>query len=191
MLQSKESDMLKIAVIIGSTRPKRRGEAVGKWVYEVAKKRTDAEFELVDLLEQNLPLLDEPVPASQGIYQKDHTKKWSAKISPFDGFVFVTPEYNHGMNAALKNALDFLYAEWNNKACGFVSYGGDGGIRSVEMLRLVMATLQIADVSKAVSLSLRSDFDGNNFKPQAFQEKSLSGMLDQLVAWTGALKKLR
>lgn len=183
--------MIRVAVIIGSTRPKRRGEAVGRWVFETANKRQDAEFELVDLLDYGLPLLDEPVPASQGIYEKEHTKKWSKKIEGFDAFVFVTPEYNHGMNGALKNSLDFLYKEWNNKACGFVSYGGDGGVRSVEMLRLVMGTLQIADVSKAVTLSLRSDFDGNNFKPQAFQEKSLNGMLDQLVAWGGALQKLR
>jgi NAD(P)H-dependent FMN reductase len=183
--------MIQIAVIIGSTRPKRRGEAVGKWVFEAAQKRSDAQFELVDLLDYNLPLLDEPVPASQGVYEKEHTKKWSAKISAFDAFVFVTPEYNHGMNGALKNALDFLYKEWNNKACGFVSYGGDGGVRAVEMLRLVMGTLSIADVSKSVSLSLRNDFDGNNFKPQLFQEKSLNGMLDQVIAWGSALQKIR
>lgn len=183
--------MIRVAVIIGSTRPKRRGEAVGKWVFESAKKRNDAEFELVDLLDYNLPLLDEPVPASQGIYEKEHTKKWSKKIASFDAFVFVTPEYNHGVNGALKNAIDFLYKEWNDKVCGFVSYGGDGGVRSVEMLRLVMATLQIADVSKAVTLSLRGDFDASGFKPQAFQEKSLNGMLDQVVSWGQALQKIR
>lgn len=112
-------------------------------------------------------------------------------MAQFDGFVFVTPEYNHAPSAALKNALDFLYNEWTNKACAFVSYGGDGGIRSVEILRLVVATLQMADVSKTVTFSLRNDFSGAEFKPQAFQEKSLSGLLDQLLAWSNALKSIR
>lgn len=183
--------MIRIAVIIGSTRPQRRGEAVGKWAYECARKRKDAEFSLIDLKEVNLPMLDEAQPASSGVYEKEHTKKWAQEISGYDGFVFVTPEYNHGMNAALKNALDFLYKEWNNKACGFVSYGGDGGVRAVEQLRMVVATLQMASVGKAVTLSLRSDFEGNNFKPQAFHEKSLNGAIDQIVSWGKALKTTR
>lgn len=123
--------MLKIAIIIGSTRPGRNGEAVAKWVYEIAQKRTDAEFELVDIKDFNLPLLDEPVPPSMGQYSKPHTKKWAAKIGSFDGYVFVAPEYNHGISGALKNAIDFLFAEWNNKAAGFVSYGSVGGVRAV------------------------------------------------------------
>ena len=110
--------MLKIAIIIGSTRPGRNGEAVAKWAYEIAQKRSDAEFELVDIKDFNLPLLDEPVPAAMGNYSKPHTKAWGAKIDSFDGYVFVTPEYNHGINGALKNAIDFLYREWNNKAAG-------------------------------------------------------------------------
>ena len=104
--------------------PGRNGEAVAKWVYEVAQKRSDAEFELVDIKDFNLPLLDEPVPPSMGQYSKPHTKTWAAKIGSFDAYVFVTPEYNHGIPGALKNAIDFLFAEWNNKAAGFVSYGG-------------------------------------------------------------------
>ena len=119
--------MIKIAIIIGSTRPGRNGEAVAKWVYEIAQKRSDAEFELVDIKDFNLPLLDEPVPPSMGQYSKPHTKTWAAKIGSFDGYVFVTPEYNHGISGALKNAIDFLFAEWNNKAAGFVSYGGASG----------------------------------------------------------------
>jgi NAD(P)H-dependent FMN reductase len=121
--------MLKIAIIIGSTRPGRNGEAVAKWVYEIAKKRSDAQFELVDIKDHNLPLLDEPVPATMGQYSKPHTKAWAAKIGSFDGYVFVAPEYNHGISGALKNAIDFLFAEWNNKAAGFVSYGSVGGAR--------------------------------------------------------------
>src|SRR3977135_2592883 len=130
-------NMIKIAIILGSTRPGRNGEAVAKWVYEVTKRRNDAEFELVDIKDFNLPLLDEPVPPIMGQYSKPHTKRWAAKIAVFDAYVFVTPEYNHGTSGALKNAIDFLFAEWNNKAAGFVSYGGASGARAVEQLRLV------------------------------------------------------
>ena len=121
--------MIRIAVIIGSTRPGRNGEAVAKWVYEIARKRSDAEFELVDIKDFNLPLLDEPVPPSLGQYTKEHTRVWAAKIDSFDAYVFVTPEYNHGISGALKNAIDFLFKEWNNKAAGFVGYGGAMGVR--------------------------------------------------------------
>ena len=138
--------MLKVAIILGSVRPGRRGEPVAKWVYEAAKKRRDAEFELVDLIDFNLPHLDEPMPPSLGQYTRPHTVAWAAKIDSFDAFVFVTPEYNHSTSGALKNAIDFLYREWNDKVAGFVSYGGAGGTRAVEHLRLVMAELSIATV---------------------------------------------
>src|SRR5437016_4557039 len=108
-----EKRMLKIAIIIGSTRPGRNGEAVAKWVYEIAQKRSDAEFELVDIKDFNLPLLDEPVPPSLGQYTKEHTKAWATKIDSFDAYVFVTPEYNHGTSGALKNAIDFLFKEFS------------------------------------------------------------------------------
>jgi NAD(P)H-dependent FMN reductase len=185
--------MLKVAVILGSTRPGRNGEAVAQWVYETAKKRSnDAEFEYIDIKDFDLPLLDEPVPPSQGQYNKDHTKTWSAKIQSFDAFIFVTPEYNHGIPGALKNAIDFLYLEWNNKAAGFVSYGSAGGVRSVEHLRLVMAELQIADVRAQVSLSLFTDFENfTKFKPASYHEKSFNDMLDQVIAWGAALKAVR
>src|SRR5258708_19068985 len=135
--------MLRIAVIIGSTRPGRNGEAVAKWVCEIAQKRSDAEFELVDIRDFNLPLLDEPAPPSMGQYSKPHTKAWAAKIASFDGYVFVAPEYNHGISGALKNAIDFLFREWHNKAAGFVSYGGANGARAVEQLRLHLAEVQM------------------------------------------------
>jgi NAD(P)H-dependent FMN reductase len=151
--------MTRIAIILGSTRPGRNGEAVARWVHEIAKKRTDAEIEFVDLKEYNLPLLDEAAPAAMKQYAHEHTKRWSAKIDSFDGFVFVTAEYNHGIPGALKNAIDYLYREWNNKAAGFVSYGGIGGARAVEQLRLVMAELQVADVRAQVLLSLNTDFE--------------------------------
>jgi phosphoglycerate dehydrogenase-like enzyme len=118
--------MLNVAILIGSTRPGRKGEAVARWVLEQAQARQDARYELVDIQAFGLPLLDEPEPASSGNYQKPHTLAWSAAIARFDAFVFVMPEYNHGINAALKNALDFLYREWNGKVAGIVGYGGIG-----------------------------------------------------------------
>jgi NAD(P)H-dependent FMN reductase len=184
--------MLRLAIITGSTRPGRVNESVARWVHQIAGQRTDAQFELVDIAEFKLPLLDEPVPPAQGKYSKPHTQAWAAKIGSFDGFVFVTPEYNHGISGALKNAIDFLYKEWNNKAAGFVGYGSAGGARAVEHLRLVMAEVQVATVRNQVALSLFSDFENyTTFKPDPRHEKSLGGMLDQLVAWSGALKTLR
>lgn len=184
--------MIKIAIIIGSTRPGRLGESVGRWVFENARQRQDAEFELVDIEDFNLPLLDEPVPPLMRQYTKPHTKKWSAKIDSFDAYVFVTPEYNHATSGALKNALDFLYREWNNKAAGFVGYGSMGGTRAVENLRLIAGELQMADVRNQVALSFHSDFENYKvFKPAPHQLKSLNDMLEQVIAWGGALKTLR
>jgi NAD(P)H-dependent FMN reductase len=146
----------------------------------------------VDIGDFNLPLLDEPVPPSMGKYSKDHTKKWAAKIASFDGYVFVTPEYNHGISGALKNAIDFLFAEWNNKAAGFIGYGSAGGVRAVEHLRLVMAEVQVATVRNQVMLSLRDDFENySEFKPRGFHEKALGQVFDQIIAWGGAMKTLR
>src|SRR4051794_37957297 len=102
--------MVKIAVVVGSTRPGRNGEAVANWVQDLASKHGEAQFELVDIAAFELPLLDEPAPPSMGQYSKQHTKRWAAKVAEFDGYVFVTPEYNHGISGALKNALDFVYA---------------------------------------------------------------------------------
>ena len=184
--------MLRIGIIIGSTRPNRVGESVAKWVADHAQQRNDATFELVDLRDFDLPLLDEPMPPSMGQYSKAHTKAWAARVDSFDGYVFVTPEYNHGISGALKNALDFVYAEWNNKAAGFVGYGSAGGVRAVESLRRVMAELQIADVRAQVMLSLFTDFEEmTRFKPAAYHEKTLNQMFDQVIAWSGAMKTLR
>jgi NAD(P)H-dependent FMN reductase len=184
--------MLRVAIIIGSTRPGRKADAVAKWVYEIAQKRGDAEFELVDIKDFDLPLLDEPMSPMMAQYTHEHTKKWSEKIASFDAYVFVTPEYNHGTSGALKNAIDYLYKEWVNKAAGFVSYGGAAGVRAVENLRLVMSELQVADVRAQVGLSLFTDFENFSvFKPAPQHEKSVNAMLDQVFAWGGALKNLR
>lgn len=184
--------MLKIGIVIGSTRPGRLGESVAAWVFEKAAKLVEAEFEVVDLLKFNLPMLDEPVPPSLGQYSKAHTKAWAKKVASLDAFVFVTPEYNHAPPAALKNALDFLYAEWNNKAAGFVSYGSAYGARAVEQLRATMGELQIADVRAQVLLSLYVDFENfSRFHPNPMHEVNLKTMLDQLMAWGEAMKALR
>lgn len=184
--------MIRIAVIVGSTRPGRKALDVANWVIEIAKLRGDAAFDLVDIADYNLPLLDEPVPPAMGQYSKEHTKKWAAKIAEYDGFVFVTPEYNHGTSAALKNAIDFLYAEWNNKAAGFVAYGSAGGVRAVEVLRLVMGELQVADVRAQVMLSLATDFeDYTRFKPADRHNQAVEKMLDQVVSWSRALRTIR
>ncbi len=184
--------MLRIGIITGSTRPARNNIAVAQWVFDLASRRDDAQYELVDIADYDLPLLDEPVPPSLGHYSKPHTLRWAQKIASFDAFVFVTPEYNHGISAALKNALDFLYAEWNNKAAGFVSYGGVGGVRAVEQLRLIMAELQIADIRSQVVLSMFTDFENFSvFKPESRHDAEIAALLDQLVAWGSALKVLR
>lgn len=184
--------MIKVGIILGSTRPNRNGEAVAKWVEQHVQDRNDAEYELVDIKDYDLPLLDEPIPPSQGKYSQPHTKRWAQKIGSFDAFIFVTPEYNHATSGALKNALDFLYAEWNNKAAGFVSYGSAGGARAVENLRLIMGELQVADVRAQVMFSLLTDFKNfSEFAPDSRHEKELEALLKQLLAWGEAMKGVR
>src|SRR5450432_1501119 len=184
--------MLKIAIIVGNTRPGRKGETVAKWAYEIARKRKDTNFVLVDLATFELPLLDEPMPAASGSYSHPHTRWWSAAIASFDGYVFVTPEYNHGTSGALKNAIDFLYSEWTDKAAGFIGYGFTMGARAIESLRLVLASLQVATVRPQVGLSLFTDFErATVLKPSARLEHTVNGVLDHVIAWSGALKPLR
>ena len=184
--------MSRIGSILGSTRPNRNGEQVAQWVYTIATQRDDAKFELVDLRDYRLPHLDEPLPPSLGQYQNEHTKQWADKIASFDGFVFVTPEYNHSTSGVLKNAIDYLYAEWTNKAAGIVSYGGVGGARAAEHLRLVLGELQIADVRQQVALSLITEFENfSTFKPSDYNLAALTTMLDQVIAWSTALAPLR
>ncbi|MEU8197131.1 NAD(P)H-dependent oxidoreductase [Microbispora amethystogenes] len=184
--------MLTIAVILGSTRPGRTGEAVAAWVLDHAARRTDATFELVDLATHDLPDLDEAWPPATGNYSHDHTRAWADTVARYDGYVVVTPEYNHAMPGTLKNALDRVHREWNDKAAAFVSYGVDGGVRAVEQLRGVMGALHVAAVGPAVALSFSADFAGFGvFRPQDRQVTALSATLDRLVAWSGALASLR
>ncbi|WP_034272627.1 NAD(P)H-dependent oxidoreductase [Actinospica robiniae] len=182
----------KIGVILGSTRPGRNGKQVADWILDRASARIAAEYELIDLLDYPLPHLDEAVPPSMGQYQGEHTKLWAAKIAEFDGFIFVSPEYNHSTSGVLKNAIDYLYAEWNNKAAAFVSYGSLGGARAIEHLRAIASELQIAHVRQQLSFSLFTDFENFSiFKPAGQHDAAATALFDQLESWTAALKTVR
>jgi NAD(P)H-dependent FMN reductase len=184
--------MTRIGIILGSTRPGRKGAQVADWVMEHAKNRADAEFELIDLADYPLPHLDEPLPPSMGQYQNAHTHQWAATIAKYDGYIFVTPEYNHSTSGVLKNAIDYLYAEWNDKAMGVVSYGAVGGARAAEHLRLIAGELQMADVRTNVALSMFTDFvNFTDLQPGEHQVQALGTLMDQVVAWSTALAPLR
>ena len=183
----------RIGILVGSTRPGRRGSAVGRWVHELASPRDDAAYELVELADFDLPLLCEAtVPGSAGRdYATPQTRAWSERIDTFDGFVWVTPEYNHGVPAAMKNALDVLHPEWAHKAVGFVSYGADGGVRAVEQWRTIVANVHLVGVRGQVALSTYDDFAGEELTPSERRPAALHAMLDQLVTMTGALAAAR
>lgn len=184
--------MTRIAIITGSTRPGRINHQVAQWVLEQTADRTDAEFEIVDIADFNLPVLDEAYPAAYQNYQNDHTKALSAKIAEFDGYIFIVAEYNHSISGALKNALDYLNVEFNNKAAGFVSYGSKGGVRAVEHLRGIASELQLAHVRNQVMFSIFSDVENfNTFKPTEQSAAALAPMLDQLILWTRAMEFAR
>ncbi len=189
----------RIAIIVGSTRPQRRARIVADWVRDGAEKHFHgrATVEIVDLADYRLPLLDEPLPAAIGAYAKPHTRHWAEQIASYDGFVFVTPEYNHSVSAALKNAVDFLFSEWNDKAAGFVSYSLNGGVRAVEHLRLTLAEVKVACVRSQVALGLFTDFDipdiqqPGRLTPAPHHDEILERMLDEVLDWSEALGPLR
>ena len=184
---------IRVAVITGSTRPNRHSESVAEWVLGRAAIRGDIEAELVDLATIDLPIYDEPMPPIMGEYAHEHTRAWAATIDAFDAFVFVTPEYNRSIPAVLKNAIDFLYAEWNDKAAGFVSYGADaGGARAIEHLRVVLGELRVADVRTMVPLSLVHDFEGfTEFTPGETARSKADEMLAQVASWGRAMRAVR
>lgn len=183
---------LKIGIVIGSVRKGRNAEVVANWMYDFASKRNDAEYELVDLANYKLPFLGEELPVERQEVANTAIKAWSDNMAAFDGYIFVTPEYNHAIGGALKNALDYLNPELNNKAAGFVGYGSLGGTRAHENMRLILGELQVADVRTAVTFSLMSDFENMSiFKPADYHTSNANTMLDQILAWSGALKTLR
>lgn len=181
--------MIKIQIILGSTRPQRQSEKVGKWVFEQLSQNKEIETELIDLRDYPLPFFDEPVsPAMFKMMKKDYSnevaKKWAQKVAEADAYIIVTPEYNHGYSAVLKNALDYAYSEWNNKPITFVAYGGIvGGARSVEQLRQVAIELQMAPIREAVYIPMVwSGFD------EEVYNKGLDSLVKQLVWWAQVLK---
>jgi NAD(P)H-dependent FMN reductase len=186
------TESVEIGVIVGSTRPGRKAPAVAQWVHEEAGRHPEASVRILDIADFDLPLLDEPRPAITGQYERPHTRAWAAAIQPLDAFVFVSPEYNRSIPAALKNAIDFLYAEWGGKAAGFVSYGADaGGARAVEHLRAVMAELHVATVRDHVALTIGTDFADGAPAPSDRQTDRLRALLDELIAWGRALRTVR
>lgn len=179
-------EKLNIGIIIGSTREGRVSPQVAAWVKELADRRGDANYTIIDIADYKLPLLGEPGADASGAVA------WSEIIDQQDGFVFIVQEYNHSITGALKNAIDYLRTEWNNKAAGIVSYGSVGGARATEHLRGILGELLIADVRVHPALSLFTDFEnGSVFKPAQVQADSVNQMLDQVIPWSRALSTLR
>jgi NAD(P)H-dependent FMN reductase len=185
--------MLKLHVIIGSTRPGRVGLPIGNWFHSVARGHAKFETRLVDLLEVGLPLLDEPRHPRFQQYEHAHTKAWSATVAEADAYVLVTPEYNYSAPPALVNALDFLSREWQCKPVGFVSYGGlSGGTRSVQMLKQLVTALKMMPLPEAVALPFVSQLlEAGVFKATDAHASAATVMLDELLRWAQALKTLR
>ena len=177
---------LKIGIILGSTRQGRVSPQVGEWVKRIADQRADADYEIVDISDYNLPFLGTTDGTEPGI------AAWNEKLASLDGFVFVVQEYNHSITGALKNAIDFAREAWYNKAAGIVSYGSTGGARAAEHLRGILGEVKVADVRTHPTLSLFTDFEnGSVFKPQDLHQTNMTAMLDEVIAWSGALKTIR
>lgn len=184
--------MTKIAIVTGSVRPGRQSLNVAGWVKSIADQRSDAEFEIVDIADFALPVWAAPMPPAYGPSDLPAAQAWSAKMSEFDGFVFVVSEYNHSITGALKNALDYLSPELNNKAAAFVSYGSAGGARAVEHLRGILSEMQVAHVRNTVLMSLFTDFENFSiFTPTEPATAAVEPMLEQLITWTKAMESVR
>lgn len=184
----------KLKVIIGSTRPSRKGPIVAEWFLKIAQQHSDFEIELLDLKEIDLPLMDEPNHPSMRQYTNEHTKKWSKTIDEGDAFVFVTPEYNYCAPATFKNAMDYLFQEWQEKPVGFVSYGGlSGGTRAVQDLKAPITTLGMMPLPQAVNIPFFTNFinEDSVFEAKESLEKSANVMLNKLTDWAKALKEMR
>ena len=182
-----------IAIVLGSTRPGRLGAGVADWVARLAKDRDGADYQVLDVDEFDLDLLAEPtVPGAAGRdYDNEKTRRWSRAVDEFDGFVFVTPEYNHSVPAAMKNAFDVLYPEWSDKPVGFVGYGADGATRAVEHWRTIVANARMVAVRAQVALSLFQDFSDGELTPLDRREDELATVFDQVEQMAGALAPLR
>src|SRR6202162_835238 len=190
--------MTNISVIVGSTRQGRFSEKPAQWILQHLRKRKEIEPRLLDLRDFPMPFFDQPVPPAmpgRPPYEHEVVKKWTAQIAASDGFVFVTPEYNHGPSAVLKNAIDWVYPEWNRKAAAFVSYGSAMGARSAQQLRKIAIELQLAAIRSSVHIppaTLWAHFQGGDVdKGLAELDQPADTMLDDLIWWTAALKASR
>jgi NAD(P)H-dependent FMN reductase len=185
--------MINLKIIIASTRPGRKGPLFAKWILERAKAHPEFNVELIDLAEENLPFFDEPHHPRLQKYEHQHTKNWSAKIASADAFILVTPEYNYGFPATIKNAIDFLFMEWRHKPIGFVSYGGiAGGTRSIQMLKLTLTALEMVPLAAAVNIPFFTKFiEDDAFTPTEEHNKMAEGLLSDLKRWSAALLPLR
>ncbi|MFD3852499.1 MULTISPECIES: NADPH-dependent FMN reductase [Brevibacterium] len=183
--------MLKVAIIPGTNRPQALNPQVVAWVKDQLDVRDDVSAEVVHFADFDLPLLDEVIPAGAQMYANAHTKAWAAKLDEFDAFIFVTPEYNHSISGSLKNALDFVAAEFNHKVAGIVNYGADKGVRAAEHLRHILANYKVAVVRDQASFSIFTDVTDGTFTPTEVSAAPFTSMVDDLVAWGGALKGVR
>ncbi|CAM2846314.1 MULTISPECIES: NADPH-dependent FMN reductase [Dermacoccus] len=175
---------MKIGVILGSIRDSRDGAHVAHWVLDQAASREDAQFELIDLAKFDVPLLTSVTlhATANRSYDSEQVTAWSKAIDACDAFIFVTPEHNHSVPGAFKNAVDVLGPEWQGKAVGLVSYGADGGVRAVEHWRQILANFQMVVVRQQVSLSLFTEFGENSLALEERREAELSTLFDQVIA---------
>jgi NAD(P)H-dependent FMN reductase len=184
--------LTKIAIVTGSVRSGRQSLNIAKWAKSIADERTDAEFEILDIADFNLPVWDEALPPRMAASEKDVTKAWTSKVDEFDGYLFIVSEYNHSITGALKNALDYLSAEFENKAAAFISYGSVGGARAVEHLRGILSEMGAAHVRNQVTMGLASDFENYSvFTPTQYSISTVTPTIDQLVSWSKAMESVR
>ena len=189
------SQQPRIGIVIGSTREGRFGEKPAHWIHEIAKQRTDVEVELIDLRDHPLPFFNEPMSPAWAPVKNEAARRWADKLATLDGLIVVTPEYNHGPSAVLKNAFDYAYKEFIRKPIGFVGYGGVGAARAVEQLRLVAVELQMAPVRNAVHIGMVEFLgiwqQGKSFDDFPHLAQAADAMLDDIAWWANALKGAR
>jgi NAD(P)H-dependent FMN reductase len=185
----------KIAIIISTTRAARFGDKPAKWIYDIASQRDDISVELVDLRDFPMPFFDEAASNAWVPSKNEVAQRWQKKVAEFDGYIFVTAEYNRGISAVLKNAIDYAYPEWNKKPAAYLGYGSVGGARAIEQLRLINIELQMAPMRTGVHIQ-GADFmavwqQGKDIAELTYLQQNAEDMLDQLVWWTNALKTAR
>lgn len=186
--------MLKLHIVIASTRPGRKGPAVARWVEEAARAQGGFEPVLVDIADHGLPVFDEPEHPATRRYRHDHTKRWSETVAAADAYAFVVPEYNYFPPSSLVNAITFLVHEWAYKPAGIVSYGGvSGGLRAAQALKLLVTTVRMMPIPEGVAIPNFGQHldEGGAFRPNELMEKSAATMLGELGRWAGALKGMR